>query len=162
MTTTATMSQPPTVGQKAPDFTLNGTDGKPWTLSQAVKNGPVVVCFLPGAFTAVCTKEMCNFTTNWSQYQALNAQVVGVTVDSIPAQRAWAAKENIRIPLASDFEKKVLQQWGLVWGASWGNTYKRATFVVDRAGTVRYANVQAVAGEEPNYPEIQKALQELK
>lgn len=162
-TTAATsMGRPPKVGEKAPDFTLNTTDGKPWTLSQALRNGPVVVCFMPGAFTGTCTKEMCNFTAHWSEYQTLGAQVVGVTVDSKHAQMAWAAKEGIKIPLVSDFEKMVNAQWGVQWTSPWGLTNKRATFVVDRTGVVRYANVQTNASEEPNYAEIQQTLKGLK
>lgn len=159
--TTTTMATPPQVGQTAPDITLPTTDGKPWTLGEAIRKGPVVLCFMPGAFTGICTKEMCNFTANWSQYEKLQAQVVGITVDSKHAQLAWAAKENIRIPLLSDFEKKILNGWGLGWNSSWGLTNKRATFVVDRSGVVRYAAVQANAGEEPNYAEIQKTLTSL-
>lgn len=157
-----TMPAPPTVGTRAPGLALPTTDGQPWSLHEAVKNGPVVVCFMPGAFTVPCTKEMCAFTANWAEYATLKAQVVGVTVDSKHAQLAWAAKEGIKIPLVSDFEKKAIHAWGLGWNSSWGVTSRRATFVVDRTGTVRYANVQANAGEEPPYADIRKAVAALK
>lgn len=160
--TTVMNAAPPAVGQKAPQLALNSNDGKAWSLRDAVQKGPVVVCFLPGAFSGTCTKEMCNFTANWSQYERLGSQVVGVSVDSKLAQNAWTAKENIKILLLSDFEKKVSAAWGVVWASPWGMTNKRATFVVDRTGTVRYANVQAVASDEPNYADIQAALQGLK
>jgi len=164
VTVTMTTPSPPQVGQKAPEINLNNTmDGaKPWSLHEALKKGPVVVAFMPGAFTGTCTKESCNFTANLNDYTKLGAQVVGVTVDSKHAQAAWAAKDNIKIPLLSDFEKKTVQAWGLMWASSWGNTTKRATFVVDRSGVVRYGNVLANASDEPDYAEIQKALQGLK
>jgi glutaredoxin-dependent peroxiredoxin len=164
MTSTTTTAAPPQVGQKAPEITLPNTmDGsKPWSLHEALKKGPVVVAFMPGAFTGTCTKESCNFTANLSDYAKFGAQVVGVTVDSKHAQAAWAARDNIKIPLLSDFEKKTVTAWGLTWASSWGNTTKRATFIVDRNGIVRYANVQPNASDEPNYAEIQKALQGLK
>lgn len=161
-TTTTTISSTPEVGQKAPELRLNTSTGTPWSLQEAVEKGPVVVCFMAGAFSGTCTKEMCNFTANWPQYETLGAQVVGVTVDSKHAQNAWAAKENIKIPLLTDFDKKAIHAWGVPWESPWGTTSKRATFVVDRTGTVRYANVQAVASDEPNYGEIQAALKALK
>lgn len=161
-TTTATIGRTPQVGQKAPEIKLNTSTGTPWSLHDAVKNGPVVVCFMAGAFTGTCTKEVCNFTANWNQYEKLGAQVVGVTVDSKHAQNAWIAKENLKIPLVSDFEKKTVHAWGLSWDSPWGTTSKRSTFVVDRTGTVRYANVQAVASDEPNYGDVQAALKGLK
>lgn len=161
-TQTTTVGRAPTVGEKAPDLSLNTSTGTPWSLKDAVTNGPVVVAFMPGAFTGTCTKEVCSFTANWNQYQTLGAQVVGVTVDSKHAQNAWIAKENVKIPLLTDFEKKFVNAWGVTWDSSWGKTAKRATFVVDKTGTIRYANVQAVAGDEPNYADIQKALTGLK
>lgn len=159
---TASVTQPPRVGERAPDFTLNRADGTPWTLSRAFGNGPVILCFMPGAFTGTCTREMCRFTDDWAQYEKLGAQVVGVTVDSKHAQAAWTAKEHIQIPLLSDFEKRVSKEWGVAWQSPWGWTNKRSTFLVDRTGTVRYANVQANASEEPPYDDIQKAVQALK
>ncbi len=162
VTTTTTMPATPQVGQKAPEIALTTSQGTPWSLTATVRNGPVVVCFMPGAFTGTCTKEMCNFTANWPQYEKMGSQVVGITVDSKHAQNAWAAKENIKIPLLTDFEKKTSQAWGVAWNSPWGWTNKRATFVVDRSGLVRYAHVQANAADEPPYADIQKALQGLK
>lgn len=162
MTTTTTTTTTPQVGEKAPEIALNTADGKPWRLSEAVRQGPMVLCFMPGAFTGTCTKEMCAFTDRINDFQKTGAQVVGITVDSKHAQAAWSARDNIQVPLVSDFEKKVLNEWGLGWASSWGLTYKRATFVLDRSGTVRYANVQANASEEPPYDEVRRAVEAAK
>lgn len=160
--TTTTTGSPPEVGQKAPDFTLPVAGTKEtWTLSKATQKGPVVLAFFPGAFTGTCTKEFCTFTADWGQFEKLGAQVVGVNVDSVHSQKAWAEKEHIKIPLVSDFEKKVVPQYGIVWNAWWGLTSKRAVFVVDQSGVVRYRWVSEDAGVEPNYADLKAALQKL-
>jgi glutaredoxin-dependent peroxiredoxin len=160
-TTATTTGHSPRVGEMAPDFTLNTSDGTPWTLSQAVQNGPVVLAFMPGAFTTPCTKEMCTFTDNLNTYKELNAQVVGVTVDSRHAQNAWKQRDNIQVPLLSDFEKTVSSQWGNLWDAPWGKTNRRSTFVIDRSMKVRFAFVQEKAGDDPPYADVQAALKGL-
>lgn len=159
--TTTTQARPPQVGQKAPDFSLVSAQVGTFTLGEAAKKGPVVVAFFPGAFTTPCTKEMCNFSDNWTAYEKLGAQVVGVSVDSKHAQKAFAEKSNIKVPMASDFEKKTVQAYGLGWNANWGLTSKRAVFVVGRDMTVKWAWITEDAGVEPPYAEIQKALQGL-
>ena len=170
MTTTTTstmMGKTPTVGDKAPNFELvngKGADGKAtkFNLLEACKNGPVVVAFFPGAFTGTCTKEMCNFSETWAEFAKLSAQFIGVSVDSWHAQKAFAEKHNIKVPFASDFEHKTVDAWNVVWNSWWGPVAKRATFVVDRTGTITYANVQSDANLEPNYAEIKNALNGLK
>ena len=166
-TVSTMMSKTPAVGEKAPNFELatgKGPDGKATTfnLLEACKNGPVIVAFFPGAFTGTCTKEMCTFTDNWAEFSKLNAQFIGVSVDSVHAQKAFAQENNIKVPFASDFERRTVSGWNIVWSSWWGPVAKRATFVVDRTGTVRYAHVQADAGLEPNYDEIKTALKGLK
>ena len=161
-TETTTTARPPQVGEKAPDFKLILATGGMFQLSEATKKGPVIVAFFPGAFTGTCTKEMCSFTSSWNEYSKLGAQFVGVSVDSKHAQKAFIEKEKLGVPLASDFEKTTVRQWGVQWDSPWGVASKRATFIVDRSGVVRHANVQANASEEPNYAEIQAALAKVR
>lgn len=165
---TATVARTPAVGEKAPNIELpTGKDpatGKAtmFNLAEACKNGPVIVAFYPGAFTGTCTKEMCNFTDTWNEYAKLGAQFIGISVDSVVAQKAFAEKNNIKVPFASDFERKTVNQWNLLWNSWWGPVAKRATFVVDRSGAIRYSHVQTDANLEPPYDEIKAALAKLK
>lgn len=150
-----------TVGQKAPDFTLPLATGDSVTLSQVCEKGPVVVAFFPGAFTTPCTKEVCTFSEGWGEFEKLGAHFIGVTPDSIHAQKAWIARDNIQVPLASDFEKTVLDLYGVGWNAPWGLTNKRCVFVVNKQGVVSYAWVSEDAKAEPNYAEIRECLSGL-
>lgn len=159
---TQTTTSPPVVGAPAPDFELSTGKDATFRLSRAVANGPVIVAFFPGAFTGTCTKEMCAFSEGWDAYAKMGAQFIGVSVDSVHAQKAFAERHHIKVPFASDFERRVTSQWGLIWNAWWGPVAKRATFVVDRSGVVRFAHVQEDAGLEPPYAEIQKAVAALK
>lgn len=160
------VGRPPQVGEKAPRLELvtgKGTDGRPnvFRLSDAVKNGPVIVAFFPGAFTSTCTSEMACFTRDWNQYAATGAQIIGVSVDSAPSLRAFAEKHAYKVPFGSDFEKTATREWGLEEPFWWGRVAKRATFIVDRAGIVRYADILSNADLEPNYAEIQTFLKKL-
>lgn len=158
--------KPPGVGDPAPDFRLvngKGSDGRAtfFQLSEACRKGPVIVAFFPGAFTATCTKELCSFSDHWAAYESLGAQFVGVSVDSWRVLDAFAKANKVRLGFASDFERTTINRWGLVWDSWWGPCSRRATFVVDRRGTVRYARVEEDADREPDYAAIQAALRAL-
>ncbi len=158
--------KPPTVGEKAPRLDLvtgKGPDGRPtwFRLHEAVKKGPVIIAFFPGAFTSTCTSEMACFTRDWNKYAASGAQVIGVSVDSFPSLRAFSEKHGYKVPFGSDFEKVATREWGLEEPFWWGRVAKRATFIVGRDGVVRYADVLPDSDLEPNYAEIQQVIQKL-
>ncbi|MBI2078893.1 MAG: redoxin domain-containing protein [Euryarchaeota archaeon] len=166
-TASSTVGRTPRVGEKAPNFELpmgrqEGTyKARLFNLHEACKSGPVVVAFFPGTFTKTCAKEMACFTSDWNRYASLGAQFIGVSVDSVPNQKAWAEKHGYTVPFASDLRGRVLREWDLVWESWWGPVYKRATFIIDRGGVVRYASVLASVDLEPDYTEIQAALRGL-
>jgi peroxiredoxin len=149
------------VGDKAPDFTLYDTEKKPRSLKEFLGKKTVLV-FYPGAFTGVCTKEMCTFRDSLSRFNALNAQVVGISVDAPFANKAFATQNNLQFPLLSDFNRTALKAYGIVHeGFSGLNGYfasKRSVFVLDKDGIVRYAWISDDPGVEPNYNEVTKAL----
>ena len=167
-TNASTMGKTPAVGEKAPNFALpvgriEGTyQPRLFGLHEECKKGAVVVAFFPGTFTSTCQNEMACFTSDWNKYAKLGAQFIGVSVDSVPNQRAWARQHNYTVPFASDLEGKVMREWDLVWNSWWGPVYRRATFIVDENANVRYASVLASADLEPNYEEIQAVLKALK
>lgn len=151
------------VGAKAPDFTLPNQDREPVTLSDRLKNGPVVLAFFPAAFSSVCTTEMCTFRDSASELSKTNAQVLGVSVDTFFALKAWADSQKLDFPLLSDFNKSVIRQYGVVNPDMIGlrDIAKRAVFVIDKNGVVKHREVLEDARNEPDYGKIKQALASL-
>jgi len=151
------------VGDTAPDFTLTNQDRTPVTLSEELKKGPVVLAFFPAAFSGTCTKEMCTFRDSMSQLNGMSANVLGISTDTFFSLKAWADAERFTFPLLSDYNKTVINQYGVVNPEMIGlkNIAKRATFVIDRSGTIRYREVLDDARNEPDYGKIRQALSAL-
>lgn len=151
------------VGSKAPDFTLSNQDHEPVTLSAQTAKGPVVLAFFPAAFSGVCTKEMCLFRDSMAEFNKLSATVLGVSVDTFFALKAWADAERLNFPLLSDFNKDVIQQYGVFNPDMIGlkGIAKRAVFVIDGSGTVRHREVLEDARNEPDYAKINETLSGL-
>ena len=155
-----------TVGDQAPDFTLkskSGDDINDISLSDYRDEKNVVILFFPLAYTGVCTDEMCSVSSGLAEYDALNAQVLGISVDSPFAQEAWAKENDITIPLLSDFNKEVSAAYGSQFEDLIGfkGVAKRSAFVVDKSGVVRFASVSDDPTELPNFDAIKACLQAL-
>lgn len=151
------------VGAKAPDFTLYDTEKNAVTLS-ALAGKPVVLLFFPMAFTGVCTAEMCSIRDGLGAYQALNATVLGISVDSPFTLGKFKELEHLNFPLLSDFNKEVSAAYGALYDTfvlDLKGVSKRSAFVIDKEGVIRYAEVLENAGEQPSFEGIQKALQQL-
>src|SRR5688572_26093169 len=158
---------PLSVGTKAPDFTLKSKQGENLVdvkLSERYAQKNVVLLFFPLAFTGVCTQEMCDVSQGLGAYQELGTDVIAVSVDSPFAQEAWAKKENIGVTLVSDLNKEVIKAYDVVFPklAGIGDSAARAAFVIDRTGTIRYAEQTPSPQEIPNVGAIKAALRELK
>ena len=151
------------VGAKAPDFTLPNQDRGQVTLSEELQKGPVVLAFFPAAFSGVCTTEMCTFRDQGSELNKVNATVLGVSVDSFFALKAWADQQKLTFPLLSDFNKTVIRQYGVVNPDMIGlkDISKRAVFVIDKDGVVRHREVLDDARNEPNYDKVKQTLASL-
>ena len=147
------------VGAKAPDFTLPNQDREPVTLSEQLKSGPVVLAFFPAAFSSVCTTEMCTFN-DMSELNQVSAKVLGISVDTFFAQKAWADSMQLKFPLLSDFNKDVVRQYGVVNADMIGlkDIAKRAVFVIGRDGVVKHREVLDDARNEPDYGKVKAAL----
>ena len=154
-----------TVGDHAPDFTLKSKSGdlNDISLSDYRDKKNVVILFFPLAYTGVCTDEMCSVSAGLADYDALDAQVLGISVDSPFAQEAWAEKEGITIPLLSDFNKEVSAAYGSQFEDLIGfkGVAKRSAFVVDKSGVVRFASVSDDPTELPDFDAIKACLQAL-
>lgn len=153
-------------GDKAPDFALKRktADGlADVSLSDYAGKKNVVLLFFPLVYTSVCTDEMCSVSNGLDQYEAMDAQVLGLSVDSPFAQEAWAKDNNILIPLLSDFNKDVSAAYGAQYEDLLGfqGVAKRSAFVVDKDGIVRYASVSDDAKVLPDFEAIKKCLESL-
>ena len=153
------------VGDQAPDFTLKSKRGELEDVALSGFRGKrnVVLLFFPLAYTSVCTDEMCSVSGGLSEYDDLNAQVLGVSVDSPFAQEAWADQNGISFPLLSDFNKEVSAAYGAQYQDLLGfrGVAKRAAFVVDREGIVRYAEVSEDATVIPDFDAVKRCLSSI-
>lgn len=158
---------PIAIGTKAPDFTLKSKNASGLVdvkLSAHFGQKNTVLLFFPLAFTSVCTSELCDVTQGIEAYRSLDAEVIGVSVDSPFAQEAWAQKENIGIVLVSDLNKEATRAYGVEFKglAGIGDTSARAAFVIDRHGVVQYAEQTPTPKDLPNFAAIKETLARLK
>lgn len=100
------------VGDKAPDFTLPDTDLKPRSLKDFLGH-KVVLAFFVGAFTSVCTKEMCAFRDSMARLIDLKAQVIGISVNDPFSNQAFAEKNRLPFPILSDYNRQVIKTYGV-------------------------------------------------
>jgi peroxiredoxin len=155
------------VGSKAPDFTLKSKQGADLVdvkLSNNFGKKNTVLLFFPAAFTGVCTKEMCEISGSLNDYGALNADVIGISIDTPFSQEAWAQKEKINLKLASDLNKQVIKQYDVVFPmlAGVGDTAARAAFVIDKNGVVQYSEQTPTPKDLPNFAKVKETLGKLK
>jgi peroxiredoxin Q/BCP len=132
------------VGQKAPDFALNGTDGKPVKLSDLTAKGPVVIYTFIAAYTPTWTRELNGFEAALPQFEAVGAQVVGVSTDHHLALAAWQRDQKSKQLLLSDFRRQMLPAYGAMEMNEASPVYryaKRAYFIIDKSGTVKFVKV---------------------
>lgn len=158
---------PIAVGTKAPDFTLKTKTAsglEDVTLSANFGKKNTVLVFFPLAFTGVCTQELCDVTQGIATFSDLDAEVIGISVDSPFAQEAWAQKENITVKLVSDLDKKTAAAYDVLFPglAGIGTSAARAAFVVDKNGVVQYAEQTPSPKDLPNFEAVKAALANLK
>ena len=154
------------VGSKAPDFTLKSKQPSGLVdvkLSNNFGKKNTVLLFFPLAFTSACTKEMCDITSGLNTYKDLNAEVIGVSVDSPFAQEAWAQKEKIGITLCSDLNKKTAEAYGTLLPdlIGIGSASECAAFDIDKNGAVQYSEQTPTPKELPNFNAIKETLAKL-
>ncbi len=155
------------VGTKAPDFSLKSKQASGLVdvkLSNNFGKKNTVLLFFPAAFTSVCTKELCDITAGLNAYSGLNAEVIGISIDTPFAQEAWAQKEKIQIALASDLNKEVIKKYDVVFPmlAGIGDTAARAAFVIDKNGVVQYSEQTPTPKDLPNFDKVKEVLGRLK
>ena len=153
-----------TVGQPAPDFTLHENPATRHSLSD-YRGKNVVLAFFPGAFTGVCTTEMCTLRDSIGEFENMNAQVIGITVDPPFAQAAWKAANDVSYTFLSDYNREVVNAYDVALpGLAGMEGYvaaKRAVTIVDAQGVVRYHWVADSPANEPDYDEVKAAVAAL-
>lgn len=147
------------LGQQAPDFEL------PWTgegdFSLAAHRGSwVILAFYPGDFTSVCTKQFCNYRDGREELEGLDAEVVGISPQDVESHERFTAEHRLTVPLAADVDMSVASTYG-VKGAG-GKFVRRAIFIVDPDGKVRYRKVALVGLGYEDTADLRDALAEAR
>jgi peroxiredoxin len=151
------------VGDNAPDATVYIRPREPVQLS-SYRGRPVVLMFFPLAFSGVCTKEMCSVAEDYSAYQNLGAEVIGISVDSPYVNTRFAESCNATFPIVSDFNREAIKAFDVVRADLGGlkDVAERAVFVIDRNGKIGYAWQGMHPGIFPPLEEVKAAVERLR
>ncbi len=151
------------VNDKAPDFNLQNTTREFVKLSDFKGKRNVVLLFYPLAFSSVCTAELCSTRDNMKLYEAFDAEVLGISIDSFFVQKAFKESQNLNFKLLSDFNKTASKDYGILQEDFFGmmGVAKRSAFVIDKEGMVRYAEVLEDSSKTPDFNSIQDILSSL-
>lgn len=152
-----------TPGKPAPDFKLFNTEKKEITLTD-YQGKNLVILFFPLAFTGTCTAELCNIRDNYDDYTKLDAEVIGISIDSLFVLDKYKKDQNFNFELLSDFNKTTSADYGVLYDEfifGMKGVSKRSAFVVDKQGAIQYVEILEKANEQPNYENIKACLAEL-
>ena len=151
------------VGTEAPDFSLlRGLMDDPVTLSQH-RGEPVVLMFVPLAFSGTCTEELCHIRENWEVWGSLGATVYGISIDSPFVNDKWAKEMGVPFTILSDFNKTAAAAYGVLQQDFVGlhGVAQRSVFVVDGEGWISFAWVTDNPGVLPPFDEVLGAVRAL-
>jgi peroxiredoxin len=150
-------------GDAAPEFTLPDPQFQPVRLRDLLVSGPVVLAFFPAAFSSTCTSELCTLRDSLGELARAGGRVVGISVDTPFALKAFQREAGLPFLLLSDFNKDVVAAYGVFCEDMIGlrGLAKRAVFLVDGRGLVRHAEVLEDARHEPDYDALRRAVQRL-
>ena len=159
------------VGTQAPDFKLTtlGENGPEYvTLSENAGKTNVLILFVPMAFTGKCTEELCEISGGLNEFAALNTRVLAISGDNPFAQKAWADKEKITVPLLSDYDHSVARAYDIAYDSflpeknlGQAGVPKRSAFIIDAGGVIQYAESNDSPGVLPDFAAIKAKLAEL-
>lgn len=151
------------INDKAPDFSLQNTKREFVKLSDYKGDKNVLLLFYPLAFSGVCTTELCSTRDNLKIYEAFDAEVLGISIDSFFVQKAFKESQNLNFQLLSDFNKEAAKSYDILYEDFFGmkGVAKRSVFVIDKNGIVQYAEVLEDSSQIPNFEAIQKTLSDL-
>jgi len=142
----------PKVGDKAPDFNLKSTSGEQITLGQFQGQKNVLLAFFPLAFTGVCTAENCSFSENYARFETKDTVVLPISVDSTPTLNEFKNKHKMQHHLLSDFKREAGRAYGVLDEEKFFT--KRAYFLIDKSGTLRWKHVEAELAQKRDDQEL--------
>lgn len=157
------------VGDAAPDFQLPGTEGQSFRLSEH-RGKNIVLAFYPGDATTVCTKQFCSYRDNADKLDGLNAEVVGISPQSVDSHERWVEEQELNVPLLADEDLAVSKSYGVTgWlgplarfteleETPGGRYVQRAIFVIDAEGIIRYRHVSRTGATFQSVEDIERAL----
>jgi peroxiredoxin Q/BCP len=157
------------VGDAAPDFELPGTGGMTYKLSEQ-RGHNVVLAFYPGDATTVCTAQFCSYRDKSEKLDGLDAQVVGISPQSVDSHERWTEEQELNLPLLADEDLSVSKSYGVTgWlgplarfteldDTPGGRYIQRAIFIVDAEGIVRYRHVSRTGARFQSVEDIERAL----
>ncbi len=158
------MNTSPLIGSPAPDFKLFNTDKNEVSLNN-FSGKTLTLLFFPLAFTSVCTAELCGVRDQIQAFKGLNSDVLGISVDSVFSLHKFKMEQNLNFDLLSDFNKEVSTAYGALYEdfvLNMKGVSKRAAFVIDGQGIIRYAEVLDNAGDLPDMEAIKKTIASMK
>jgi peroxiredoxin (alkyl hydroperoxide reductase subunit C) len=150
----------PEIGQAAPDFKLKGPGGQPVTLSEYKGQKNVVLVFYPLAFSRVCSHQLPGVQKVVPEIEASGGVVLGISVDSHYSNEAFAQKLGLTFPLLSDWDHEVSKAYGVFLDDK--RYSDRATFIVDRGGTIAYQDVAEAVHDPARIPGVDSVVAKLK
>jgi thioredoxin-dependent peroxiredoxin len=157
------------VGDAAPDFELPGTGGRLYRLAD-YRGGNLVLAFYPGDGTRVCTAQFCSYRDNAERLDGLDAEVVGISPQSVDSHQRWMQEKELNVPLLADEDLDVSERYGVVGWASplakivgmpttaGGSYVMRSIFVIDGEGVVRYRHISRTGATYQSVDDLERAL----
>lgn len=159
MTAPATAALVPAVGGPAPDFSLKSTSGQTVSLADFRGRQHVLLAFFPLAFTSTCTAEMCAFSEDFDAFARRDVVVLPVSVDAVPSLREFRKQQDMKTELLSDFKREASRAYGVLNEESYYS--RRAYFLIDKRGVLRWVHVEDKAGMRRENAEILEQIGKL-
>ncbi|HEX6456051.1 MAG TPA: peroxiredoxin [Solirubrobacterales bacterium] len=162
----------PDVGDPAPDFELPGTGGRTYRLSE-YRGRNVILAFYPGDATTVCTKQFCSYRDQGDRLDALDAEVLGISPQSVDSHEHWVKEQELNVPLLADEDLAVARRYGVTgWlgplarltelrDTPGGRYVQRAIFLVDGDGIVRHKTVSRTGSTYESVEDLERAVAEI-
>jgi thioredoxin-dependent peroxiredoxin len=160
------------VGDPAPDFELPGTGGRTYRLSD-YRGRNLVLAFYPGDATRVCTAQFCSYRDNADRFDQLEAEVLGISPQSVDSHERWTREQELNIPLLADEDLAVSKSYGVTgWigplarvtglgEAVDGRYVMRSIFVIDGEGIIRHRHVSRTSASFQSVEDIEEAVAKI-
>ena len=162
----------PDVGDQAPDFALSGTGGKTYSLAE-YRGRNVILAFYPGDATTVCTKQFCNYRDEGDRLDELDAEVLGISPQSVDSHEHWVKEQELNVPLLADEDLAIAKRYGVTgWigplarltelkDAPGGRYVQRAIFLIDGDGVIRHRSVSRTGSSYESVADLERAVASL-